>query len=782
LDISIEKIERYYRHLQYRLKFYQNWVPSGRLKDTHIREDAKILFFKINDDHLKEIYYRYLNRNYNNDLEFAEDVLEHKFSFLKHTVKHGKEIQWDLDPVSGVRWKDVFFRDIVYRGQKRLGDIKLPWELNKHQYFFILGKMYWLTGRDEFRREITDEIDSWIQKNKLYGGINWISALEIGSRVISWAFAYPFISESLDCNLKSRIVRCLYSQCKFIEENLSIGKYANTHKVGEAAALIIGGIFINSPKSDVWIKKGISVLYEEIKKQVFSDGVHKEQSLNYHRFFLDYYYLSIILLRRNKLVYPPIIDEFVERMTEFVLYAIKPDATAPSFGDEDDARAIFLYNNCTKDYIGVLSLGAALFKRGDFKYVADELTEEVFWLLGEDGVAVYSNLEKVLPKNTSAAYKEAGYFIMRSGWEKDAQYLIFDCGPLGYGQAGHGHADSLSFQLFCDGADLLIDPGTYSYNLDYGWRNYFRSTAAHNTVTIDGKDQSEMLDRMSWVTVASSTCNFWLTTDLFDIVEGEHNGYYTKHNPVRHKRAILSNKSDYWIIVDLFESNGKHVYAKYLHLAPDIFTEIVSGEIKIENKKNNLNVKYIEIIEPRDSNQKIELFNGDLLTKSGWFSPAYGYKTPCTTIRVSKIASGNTSFITVIKKPNLELKVKAIPIAFGANAFFITNLNDMSKDLFAYGFSTIGQLEIKKCSFYGKILYVREDKNQVKYIYAKEFQKFEWNNLLSVQSSQIILEMTLSNGSCDIKTENVNIDIKADKKRIYRIVVNNQVYNEIQNI
>ena len=83
------------------------------------------------------------------DEELAEArVLPHIVSRCSgHTVQHPERIEWSRDPVSGRDWSRGYSPDIPYRGAERLGDIKLPWELNKHQYLFTLGKASWLEDR-----------------------------------------------------------------------------------------------------------------------------------------------------------------------------------------------------------------------------------------------------------------------------------------------------------------------------------------------------------------------------------------------------------------------------------------------------------------------------------------------------------------------------------------------------------------------------------------------------------------------------------------------------------
>jgi uncharacterized heparinase superfamily protein len=100
---------------------------------------------------------------------------------------------------------------------------------------------------------------------------------------------------------------------------------------------------------------------------------------------------------------------------------------------------------------------------------------------------------------------------MGSNFETDREIrIIIDSGELGYlSIAAHGHADALAFTMSVAGKEILVDPGTYSYHTLPRWRNYFRGTAAHNTVVVDGKNQSVIGGNFMWVKHASAACRKW---------------------------------------------------------------------------------------------------------------------------------------------------------------------------------------------------------------------------------------------------------------------------------
>src|SRR5581483_11435539 len=96
-------------------------------------------------------------------------------------------------------------------------------------------------------------------------------------------------------------------------------------------------------------------------------------------------------------------------------------------------------------------------------------------------------------------FADAGIFLSRLGEAGHEARLLFDSGGMGLGSGGHGHADALSFTWDIDDVPFLVDPGTFVYNRARLWRNYFRGTSAHNTVTVDGLDQSLPGGTFSWI-------------------------------------------------------------------------------------------------------------------------------------------------------------------------------------------------------------------------------------------------------------------------------------------
>lgn len=581
------------------------------------------------------------------ELREAERLADHRFSLLSHDVEYPGRIPWSRDPVSGRDWPLTFSADIRYRGDGRLGDIKLPWELNKHQYFFTLGKAAWLRGSAEATFEILRQIEDWIATNPFERGIHWISALETGTRAVSWILAYPFYADHCSAEARQRLAMSIAQHLLFVEDHLSVGPFANTHLVGEAAVLVIGGLFVESRHSARWLATGLRILETEIERQVTKDGVHVERSPAYHRFFLDHYYLvGAVLAANQRSLSSPTLAR-MQDMTAFVMRARFPDGTMPDFGDADAARGLWLRSDAPHDYTSLLALGAVIFDRHDFRAAAANLPEEVMWLLGLEGVRKFQALQSQHASDTSTAFPDGGYYVLRSGWHELDACLVFDCGPLGFGPAGHGHADALSFQLHCQGYPFLVDPGTFSYNLDYGWREAFRSTRAHNTVVVDGLDQSVPGDRMSWRTSAQAETMSWMTTPWFDLVHGSHNGYRRLADPVTHERAVVFLKPDVWVIWDVLTGAAQHEFESLLHLRPDCGVEVDDrGVVSLVGADGRRLYTWMAAGSPPGS--RFQVIDGTDDERAAWFSPTYGTRVPSRALRLNHSFRGRCGVVTCL--------------------------------------------------------------------------------------------------------------------------------------
>src|SRR5262249_9899493 len=316
----------------------------------------------------------------------------------------------------------------------------------------------------------------------------------------SWALHLCASTPLVTADFMARALKQLIAHGRHIESFISSYFSPNTHLTGEALGLLyLGSAFPELLRAQSWRETGLSILIEQLPLQVRRDGVYFEQSSYYHRYTADFYTHLRVLTQESDTQLPSEDRERLVRAFDHLMWITRPDGRSSLIGDDDGGRLIRLGERAANDFRDTLATGAALYGRSDWKWVAGAAAVETLWLLGPHGLAAYDRLPSAPPRELVMAFKDGGYFFIRDGWERESSYVIFDCGPHGaLIGGGHAHADGLSFEFSAVGVTWLVDPGTYVYAADQRARDGFRTTAAHNTVTVDGEPQSLPGGPFSW--------------------------------------------------------------------------------------------------------------------------------------------------------------------------------------------------------------------------------------------------------------------------------------------
>ena len=495
-------------------------------------------------------------------LDKADRICKCNFDLLGFsTLSFGTPINWHFEPQSGKHLPLVHWSKLDYLDAELAGDKKIVWELNRHQYFATLGQAYWLTGDERYARTFIDQLESWMEANPPKVGINWASSLEIAFRSMSWLWAFHFFKSSTSLTNKTftRALKFLYLSARHLESYLSTYFSPNTHLTGEALGLFfLGTLLPEFREARRWQELGKRILVEQLSTHVRSDGVYFEQSSYYHRYTTDFYLHFLLLSRANNLALPTDVEKSLVLLLDHLMHITRPDGTTPLFGDDDGGRLAMLDDRPANDFRGTLAVGAVLFDRADYKFVAGDAAESLLWLTGVEGLDHLNSIAATEPSETSKAFLAGGYFVMRDGWRRDSNYLLFDCGPHGSLNCGHAHADALSIDLAANGRTTLVDPGTYTYTGSKELRDQFRSSSAHNTVSVDGESSSVPNGAFSWKTTARCSLNTWISEIRYDFVSGQHDGFMRLPHPATVTREILFLKSDYWIVRDALSSSTEH--------------------------------------------------------------------------------------------------------------------------------------------------------------------------------------------------------------------------------
>lgn len=233
----------------------------------------------------------------------------------------------------------------------------------------------------------------------------------------------------------------MYAQYLHLQKKLEQHLLGN-HYFENLKAVLFGSLCFKEPSIYEQYK---DLFRKEIEEQILPDGVHYERSLMYHKIILeDLMRMAKAVKQADSLFYTELLT-WIQKMTD-VMYSLEEGmGRTPLFNDAGD--------NVARSMISLLAA----------------LREEFF----------------IIP-NSKRAFECAGYYYI---WHRQMK-LLFDAGEIApVYMAGHGQCDALSFELSYQGRPFFVNSGTGQYQGDY--RSYFRSTKAHNTVVMDGEEQSE---------------------------------------------------------------------------------------------------------------------------------------------------------------------------------------------------------------------------------------------------------------------------------------------------
>ncbi len=502
----------------------------------------------------------------------AEKALAKRFDLLGYqNLWFGDPIDWHFDPVSRRQAPRDHWTRIDPLDHSRVGDSKVIWEINRHQWLVRLAQAWQVTGNEACAAACVDAIDDWLNANPPATGINWSSSLELSYRVIAWCWVLLLIrnAPAVSDQWLMRVLVSIRRHANHVARHLSLYSSPNTHLTGEALGLFYAGtLFPEFRDAARWRHAGERILVAECATQVPSDGVHFEQSTCYQAYTIDIYTHFVLLARRNQLHVPAGVVDRLRQMVEFLTAVRRPDGTIPAIGDADGGTLLPLTTRTADDGRGRFGVAAALFDRDDFAWAAGDAPAELLWLMGSEALERYDTYRPNAPSESpSRIFPAGGYAVMRSGWTPDAHQMIVDIGPLGCpNTSGHGHADLLGLQCTIFGEPCLVDPGTYCYTPEPGWRDFFRSTAAHSAVMVDGLGQAVPDGPFSWQQRPRADLLSWHTDPDLDVLDATHDAY--RQISVTCRRRVIFVKPHYWLVIDDVDGAGEHEVTLTFQFAP----------------------------------------------------------------------------------------------------------------------------------------------------------------------------------------------------------------------
>lgn len=561
------------------------------------------------------------------DVSSDEFHYDPKYKIYNTYIDLNMEIKWNICTIS--EWNNISYcKNYDYKNSEDIGEIRYTWEINRCQFFITLAMDYKCNKNNNSYILLKKHFYSWNKENPFLIGVNWSSPMEIAIRAYQWLITYSIIIDSCDMKFKKDLMNGIINSIIHVMKNLSLYSSANNHLIIESAISGIVGKIVEPLYKQEWLQKSYQILSKELKRQVFEDGVSKEQATHYHAFVLD------MLLQYNtilKTFHMKVLDEeLLYKMSEFLKYILFDESKkCIEIGDSDDAYIINFGKAKENYYRYILAFASAYFNGCFLENIDSYLELQLFNL-------EIKSKEKIKVDEVKL-FKDGGYAIIRKNFK-----ILFDFGELGFDKIkAHGHADALSVIIYYKNTPICIDAGTYIYNSDDKWRNYFRSTKMHNTLTISDKSQSEMAGPFLWKKASNSKLEEYSYENNIIKISASNDGYL----PISlHNRTIIYyEEDDILVICDHIEKgegkvsflvdpsvcieakNKKVIKINGIFITSNVeytFEEIYVSDSFLEKKEtkniiyeNNFNDK--EYIYTAFSMSEIKLLDKKILTDKG---------------------------------------------------------------------------------------------------------------------------------------------------------------------
>ena len=522
-----------------------------------------------------------------------DNILENQFEFNGERHRLPGSIQWLTNPSSDREWQIL---------------------LHKFYYAVGLGMAYHETHEPHYAEKWVELTSSWI------GTVphDFLPSDVAGRRIQNWIFAhYYFVSSGqphcVTPEFYGSFLESLHHQLSYLRDHVTP---ARNHRTLELCAIFLAAVvFPEFGESAAWLSWSKDELSKNIQSDLQPDGVHCEQSTDYHHLVLKNYLWIKRLAILNQIRMPEAFDSLVQKALEFSLYCHRPDGMIPALSDGD-----------SRCFLDLLQQGYELYGGEDLLYGASR---------GVKGQP---------PATRSNGFPHSGYYVLRSGWGdqdspyQDERYLIFDCGPLGAGN--HGHLDLLSFEAYAYGTPLIVDPGRYTYDESgpVNWRVRFRGTAAHNTVLVDGRNQTRYEWKKNRFKISGPEPDREIKAFIHEPGLDYLHGIARSHEyPVVHERKVLLINREYWVLVDLLRATDSHTYDLLFHLSPP-----AQERVSVMASDDTLSIHSPQLIlaQPLIPNVRPSI-------QEGFVSCVYGEKQRAPIVRLTQQDS-STCFLTVL--------------------------------------------------------------------------------------------------------------------------------------
>lgn len=528
----------------------------------------------------------------------SEQILQDTFTFQNVTGTVPRQDNGALD------W--------THRGPN--DDREWAFFLNRHGHLGTLLSAYRKTGNPAYVNRIDEHIREWVLVNpypaEQTGDARW-RGLETMARISQWANIFYSLANDDALTPATRIL-ILSSIPDHAHYTQHFHAQGGNWLAMQMAALANGAIqWPEYKNASTWLNYATNTLMPEMEKQIYPDGPQKELASHYHGASLFAFQRYADLLADAGHEVPKMWQDGLEIMWNYWAYSMRPDGHG------------VLNNDSNLDFNRPRVLDAAKrYNRPDWTYIASN---------GQEGEKP-SGLPSIM-------FAWAGQLIMRSGWDANAHWGVFDVGPWGI---GHQHNDKLHLSVAAFGRDILVDAGRLYYKGDK-WRNFICSTAAHNTLLMDGAGQNNDVKEFTEPLGA----NDFQITDTHDWARGAFTaGYKNTDGEAIHTRTVVYVRNQYWVVVDHVQTDRPRDIHGLWHFHPQC-TVSIEGQTVASTDADQGNAR---IIPAGSTHWDIDIIKGqEEPFIQGWYSREYNKKAPSSCAIYKTRIDQSTTFAWVIK-------------------------------------------------------------------------------------------------------------------------------------
>lgn len=568
----------------------------------------------------------------------------------------GYPIAWHKNPVNGRAFRRTSHWSRSYAEQSYVGDIKLAWEAGRFPQCFTLGRA--ATANPEVALELgkamRDQIVDFIGNNPVNSGVQWCNGQEVAFRLLAWAFALE-VFPSPESDWADLIGRSIVESTHYIEDHIEYAQHSvyNNHLISEAFGLMLGGMLAPQyARSKQWTSTGCKILTEEADRQFYRDGAYISQSHNYHRSVLQVYLAAARLLQNAGVEIPNAWMQALDRSLDFLIAQQNPcDGRLPNYGGNDGAMPLILSACDYADFRPTLQAVSALTRR-ELVYEHGLWDEMPLWLWGPDAL----QLPRRAPRSKSVSFSDTGYHVLRG--HQDGSFATFRCGSL---KDRFSQIDMLHMDLWWRGHNVLVDTGSFLYNGPSEWHSYFYGVGGHNTLRVNGENQMPHIRKFKCLyptraelKTLRSEARPSADGKAMSVLSGEHFGYVRSFG-VTHRRTILFDGSETWVVVDDLLGTGSQRVEAFWH-GGEFPYRVQANGISIETPAGDFHVcVFTGDGQPLD----VDVAFGEENPPAGWVSRYYASMQPIPRITAMQHRGLPMRFVSILSPHLVESVTEA---------------------------------------------------------------------------------------------------------------------------